>query len=450
MAGKIQNMTEGSPAKLFIHLAMPVCIETTLWMLLSAAVNMIIGRGVGSEGLAAVGAATYPYNALNWLGFGVGQCIAGLIGIQYGIGDELKLRESVSTAILLAAAVGAVLAVAGIVSASPLLRLLHTTEDIFPATLRYLTVQYAAIPATTLHFALSYMLIAFGNGTDPLIDICILGGTAVSLSAFLIFILHAGVTAGAVALTCGYIAACCYDLHALHRMGVLSLKRGAFVFSGRTALTMLKKSLPYGVQLGISACAGLLMQRAVNAEGTAFVAGFAAALSACTILEGFQEGCGHAINSYVSQNYGARKPERIRQGIRTALLIGIVISAFYVVLYVFLGRPLLRLYIDPSDPNAGAATQTALFMLRFLTAASYPLYLLYIFRTALVGMGRSTAAGFGTACEIIGRGFTAILFPVILGLPGVLFSEGIAWSMSGFCHLLVFVILFRKEFPRRS
>ena len=152
----------------------------------------------------------------------------------------------------------------------------------------------------------------------------------------------------------------------------------------------------------------------------------------------------------MSQNYGARKPERIRQGIRTALLIGIAISAVYVVLYVFLGRPLLRLYIDPSDPNAGAATQTALFMIRFLTATSYPLYLLYIFRTALVGMGRSTAASFGTACEIIGRGFTAILFPVILGLPGVLFSEGIAWSISGFCHLLVFVILFQKEFPRRS
>ena len=444
MAGHIQDMTKGRPAALFLRLAVPVCFENTLWMVLAAAVNVIISKGVGTQGLAAIGASTFPYNLFSWFSFGFAQCISGVIGMYFGLGDERRMKEGVSSGIFLTVCVGTVLSLAGIMLAGPILRLLGTPADIFPYTKLYLTVQYAAILTAMMHYALSFMMIAFGNGIDPIIDILVLGGTAVVLSYLFVFVLQMGVVSGALALTGGYIAAAVFDLHALRKMGVLASGKGAFRISGKCLKEMNAKSIPFALQLSVAAVGGMLMQKALNAQGAAVVAGFAAASSICSIMQGVQNGCGYAMNSYVSQNYGAGKEDRIRQGLRTAIVIGLVLWAVAAVIQVLGGHLLLRLYVNQGDANAASVMQAGYRFLCIMSAFSFVLYLLYISRSALVGIGKSAFAIFGTAAEILGRGWTAALFPVILGLPGVYFSECSAWLLCGLTHFAVFLYFLGK------
>ena len=444
MAGHAQNLTEGNPAKLIIRLAVPVCIENTLWMVLTAAVSMIVGKGAGTEGLAAIGASAYAYNFFAWFSFGFSQVLSGIVGMYYGLGDRKRLYEGVRTAAALALITGVILAVAGLCIRSPLLALLGTPESILRETERYLTMQYIALIGATAHYVLSFIMIAFGNGLDPIIDIVILGGTAVIFTLIFVGIFHLGAISGSIATGIGYVLACLYDIHALRKMNMLVLPKGEPFISRVCIREMLLKALPFGLQLSISSVGGMLMQRALNLQGAGAVAAFAAVSSLCTIPQGIQNGIGYTMNSFVSQNYGAGQWERIRKGMLSALGIGVGLWAVIAAVQILGGRALLTLYVTADDPGAAAVVREAYRMLLIMSACSGGLQLLYICRSSLVGMGKASYATFGTVMEILGRGFTAVLFPTLMGLPGVYFAEPGAWVLCGLANAGAFAYSFRK------
>ena len=425
MRKTVSDMTSGSPTRLMISFALPLMLGNIFQQMYTMTDAAIVGQFAGAEALGAVGSADW----LCWLVFGVisgfMQGFSILIAQRFGAGDYRGMRRSVASSIVLAGAVVVFFTALGLGMTKPLLRIMGTREEFFDQAAGYLYVLYGGIIITAAYNLLASILRALGNGRTPLIAMIAASATNVGLDLLFVIVFKWGVIGAAAATVIAEIVASVICFDAIRRLDILKFVEGEFVFDKSDARTLIKLASPMGFQNILICAGGMAVQTVINGLGFAFVTGFTATNKLYGLMEAAAISFGYAITTYAGQNLGARKFDRIRSGMRSAALIGLIVSLILTALFFLFGRYMLMLFIESSaDPSV---MNVALRYLRTMAATLAALYMLYVYRSALQGMGDTVMPMVSGLVEGVMRVSAAILLTRIMGESGIYYAESAAW-----------------------
>ena len=424
-----RDLTNGNPMKLVVSFAAPLLFGVLFQQLYSFVDTAIVGRYLGASKLAAVGAT----GSVNFLiiGLCLGFCSGFSIPIaqDFGAKNEPGLRRHVWHAVVLSAVISVLLGLAATLLCKPLLRLMNTPEEILDASASYIRIIFAAIPCCVLYNMASGILRALGDSKTPVFFLILASLVNIVLDLLLIIVFKMDVAGAAVATAVSQLVSgigCVIVMQ--RRFPILRLQQEDKRLSLSTAGKMLGVGLPMGLQFSITAIGSVMVQTSVNGLGVDAVAAVSAASKLSALFACVFDALASTMATFAGQNMGARKLNRVNEGLRDAAILGTgyCVLAFLVVLLFV--RPLLGLFVD-SQAEAAVTDMGAQFLT--INAAFYiPLLFVNIVRLSIQGMGYTRVAMLAGLFEMIARTAVAVLLVPAVGFTGACFANPAAWVLA--------------------
>ncbi len=428
MAVHVKNMTTGKPAKLILSFSLSLVAGNIFQQLYTVVDTMVVGKYLGVSALAALGASDW----LNWLMLGVIQGLTQGFGIrmaqEFGAGRTDDLKKSVGSAAVLSMLSAVVLVAAGQLFAGPVLRLLQTPSEIMGYSLLYLRIMFAGVPIVMLYNLLACILRSLGDSRTPLHAMIVASVTNIVLDYLFVFGLEWGIAGAAAATLIAQAVSGAYCFFYISRIAFLKLSRTDFRLRKELSARLFLLGLPMAFQNGIIAVGGMFVQFVVNGYGVIFIAGFTATNKLYGLLEIAGTSYGYAMVTYVGQNLGAGKLDRVKSGMRAAMGIAMATSVFIAVCMLGCGKYLLGLFISGTPEVVEQTMQVAYFYLAVMSVCLPVLYVLHVTRSALQGMGNTVLPMLSGVAEFVMRTLAVIFFPMLFGQVGIFFAEIVAWA----------------------
>lgn len=427
---RVTNMTSGNPAKLMIRFAVPLLLANLgqqLYMIVDA---MIVGRGVGVEALAAVGATDWAYWLALWIVLALTQGFAIPISQYFGEGNHKMIQKSVAMSVRLSLMIGVPLTIVCLLIARPVLRLLKTPEAIFDMACRYLMIMFAGILIVMAFNMASAILRSLGDGKTPLIAIAIAAVTNIALDLLFVFVFGWGVAGAAIATITAQLLAFVYCFLVLRKMDLMAIQKEDWKRDPNVIRNQCFLGVPLALQHVLISVGGMILQSAINQHGFVFVAGFTATNKLYGLLESSAISIGYAITTYMAQNYGAALYERIRGGLKSAVKFAVLLSVIVSCAMILGGKWILALFVDQENARAPEVLEIAYHYLFIMSCLLCILYLLYVFRNTLQGMGNASVPFLSGVMEFCARVSVALFFSRLLGREAIFFAEPFAWLVA--------------------
>lgn len=427
MAARIQNMTQGRPGKLIFAFAMPLMVGNVFQQLYTVVDTMVVGKYLGVGALAALGAADW----MNWMMLGIVQGFtqgcAILMAREFGAGNYPRLRDVIGNAGVLSVLFSLLLMGLGQLAARPVLVLLQTPGDILGDALLYLRVMYLGVPVMMAYNLLACVLRSLGDGKTPLQAMAVASVTNIVLDLLFVMVFQWGIAGAAAATLIAQVVSGLFCLYHIGKLELLRLSKTNLRLQRETAPHLLGLGFPMAFQNCIIAIGGMIVQFVVNGSGVIFIAGFTATNKLYGVLEIAATSYGYAMITYVSQNLGAGRYRRIRQGTRAALAIAAATSLVIAAVMLVFGRAILSCFISGTPQEVEQAMETAYFYLAIMSVGLPVLYVLHVMRSAVQGMGNTALPMVSGVVEFIMRTATALYLPLAVGEAGIFFAEPAAW-----------------------
>lgn len=389
--------------------------------------TMVVGKGLGVQALAALGAADW----LNWMMLGIIQGLTQGFGImmaqEFGAKREDMLRRTIGNAACLSAVFMVVLTFAGQLLITPVLHILQTPEDIMGNASLYLRIMFAGIPVVMLYNLLACILRALGDGKTPLNAMIVASFTNIALDILFVLVLHFGIAGAAAATLIAQLVSAVFCIFHIRKIKILSFRRDDFRFHQGMTQKLLILGSPMAFQNGIIAVGGMIVQSVVNGFGVIFIAGFTATNKLYGLLEIAATSYGYAMVTYVGQNLGAGYIRRIKQGVRSAVIVGTLTAIGIAVVMLLGGKYILSLFISGTPEEYEMTMSTAYYYLAVMSICLPILYLLHVLRSAIQGMGNTVLPMLSGVAEFIMRTLSALLLPLLVGQTGIFYAEILAW-----------------------
>lgn len=422
-----KDMTHGNPFRLIILFALPLMFGNVFQQLYTVVDTAIVGRALGVSGLAAIGASDW----LNWMMLSINQGLAQgfaiLMAQQFGAHKENALRNTVGASTILAALSAVSLMLLGQIFLLPILKVLDTPAEICAHTASYLRIMFWGVPIVMAYNLLASILRALGDGRTPLVAMIVASIVNIGLDWLFVLVFGWGIPGAAIATLIAQLCSAVFCFLRLRKLPLMKLSRGDFAIPGRMIMRLYGLGLPMALQNIVIAVGGMIVQRAVNGYSVPFIAGFTATNKLYGVLEIAALSFGYAMVTYVGQNHGAGRPDRIRKGVSTALLISLVISGVISAIMLLWGRNILGLFIS-GDPSATVlATETGYTYLSYMSCCLPFLYVLHITRSTIQGAGNTVLPMCSGGVEFVVRSLGILLLPALLGQEGIFLTEVFAW-----------------------
>ena len=422
------DLTTGSPIEQLFLFSIPLVLGTIFQQLYSFADTVIVGRFIGVSALAAVG-TTYSLNFLI-LGFVQGLCVGFgiLISQSFGAHDRKELQTFFVNGVILAVVIGAVLTVATVLMAEPLLKLIRTPEDILGMAVDYIRIIFLGIPATMLYNYSASALRGVGDSKHPFYFLFFSSVLNIVLDYIFIVPMNGGVAGAAWATVISQLISGILDMYwLLFRIRLMQGWKNGIRFSPYHAKRLCVVGLPMGFEYSVSAIGAVVMQGAINSLGSVAVAAQTAGEKIRQMFTLPMESVGMGMATFVGQNEGARRYDRIRQGIRDGLIIQwIYCAAAWVVLF-FGKTAFTQMVLGEASDQAAALSVEYLSVISCLFCFHGALMIL---RNTLQGMGYSLHAVLSGVGELIGRavcGWAAVSSSSFLG---ICLANPAAWALA--------------------
>lgn len=444
MAARMKNMTDGRPAALILTFALPLMIGNVFQQLYTVVDTMVVGKGLGVSALAALGAADW----MNWLMLGIIQGITQGFGIlmaqEFGAGKYDDLRKTVGCSAALSLISSIVLLGGGQAVARPVLELLQTPPEIIDNSLLYLRIMYLGIPIVMSYNLLASVLRSLGDGQTPLHAMIVAAITNIVLDLIFVLVLGFGISGAAIATLIAQLISSLYCLHHIRRIEILKLRSSDYSLSGYLPSKLLMLGFPMAFQNAIISVGGMIVQFVVNGFGVIFIAGFTATNKLYGVLEVAATSYGYSMVTYSGQNLGAGRVDRIRQGMRAAVLIALATSAVIAAVMLLGGKAILSCFISGSPEEFDKTMQVAYYYLAIMSICLPVLYILHVTRSAIQGMGNTVLPMVSGIAEFIMRAVTAILLPLFVGETGIFYAEIMAWAGADIILISSYFVVTRK------
>ena len=437
---KTVDMTEGKPLGLMIRYSVPLLLSNALQMLFVVADSAIIGRILGVNAFAAIGATGSPHWLVFSMVLGINVGFGTLIAQRFGAKDMGGLCRAFTTALYLAVAIGIVLGIGGVLGAGPLLKVLATPSAIFDGAVTYLSWLWAGKPLVVVYNLLAMTLFSLGDSKTPLYAMIV--ATAVNIAFNLILIFPFEIAGVAAASLIAQFSGIMYCSAALRKTGLLSKKDMRF---DRTSVKpLLRLALPLGLRNAVIEVGGLIMQRYVNEFGTEFVAGIAAARRMYSFLMIGGGAIEASVGTFVAQNFGAKQWGRIKLGVKNGLIMAAVSAILIMAISFLFGRGILSLLIDGDPEQVSAVLDVGVRQLNLMTAGLPLLYLLFLYRATLQGLGNTIIPMLSGFAELAARIISVVLLTSVLGVWGIHLADPLGWPFAAVLVIVSYFVVFRK------
>ena len=441
------DLTVGKPLFQILRFALPLVLGTLFQQLYSFADTVIVGRCLGTDALGAVG-TTYSLNFLI-LGFVQGACVGFGIPVAetFGAKDKGGLRKYLFNGALLCVVLSVVFTIFTTLMAGPLLQLIHTPEELYADAVLYIRIIFLGIPATVLYNYASSVLRAMGDSQHPFYFLLAASVLNIGLDYLLIVSMGMGVDGAALATVLSQLLSgglCAFWFF------TRTAKQEELTFRGQSSLLsaghckrLAYIGFPMGFEYSVSAIGAVIMQDAINLLGSTAVAAQTAGEKIRQMFTLPMESVGMAMATYVGQNHGAHRTDRIKQGIKDGCTIQLTYCVAAWVVIFFIKPYAVGLVLGDADPavTAGAIQYLAIMSMLFCFHG-----LLMIFRNTLQGLGYSVQAIISGVGELIGRSLGGLLaVKTGLGYVGICLSNPFAWGLAMlYCMFMVRRMLKRE------
>ncbi len=419
------NLTEGRPVKRILLFAIPVFLGNLFQICYSLVDTKIVGRILGETALAAVGSVSILYTLLTGffnglsLGFGV------LTARFYGSGEERKLKENVAVAVTLGFLTAAVIVTTVAVLIRPILALLNVPPQQMDMALSYITLLVWGMFVTLAYNLCANTLRAIGDSLTPLVFLVIAALTNVGLDYLFILVFDMGVRGAAVATLVSQMLSVVLCLMRIRQgFPILHIAREHFVFSKDRVIPLYQSGLSMGLMSSLVNFGSLVLQSGINQLGTNIIVAHTAARKMFEIWGLPVSVLGSSMATYCGQNYGAGRYDRIRQGMKSVLLIGAVWDGIVFVLAHTISPYLIR-FITSSDNEEIIYWGTTYLRvdMSFLLVCLF----IVILRNCMQGFGDYKTPILSSLIELVGKLVFTFVFVRIFGYWGIIWTEPAIW-----------------------
>ncbi len=399
---KDTDMTVGNPFVLIGTFSFSLVTGNLFQQLYTFVDTIIIGKKIGAPGLAAVGGTEWLIFMVNGLVIGLVQGFSILLGNCFGEKNEQRFAVCYHMSKKICAVLAAALTAVFLLISGSILRMLGTKEEVYPMAKTYVDTILLGTP-----FLAFYQLF---SGDILFVNVLELGIAGAALGTIL--------SEFVVMLICGY-----YFYHDGSRAGY----DGSALENEKMVMKRLfRMGLPMAMQSLITSIGGLIVVNRINQYDLTFLAGYTSAVKLYGLLEIAASSFGLAAAAYVSQNYGANKMNRIRQGVRAGVAMGAAVALACSAVMVFGGKSILRLFIDTSAVMDEVLGYGYGFL--EILAVFFPfLYILYILRAVLQGINNTVVPMLSSFAQLMMRLLCATVLTRFIGYEGIFWGEVTAW-----------------------
>ena len=355
MASGGKNLTAGPLGRQILVFSLPLVLSNLLQAVFNMTDIAVVGRFAGSQALGSVGSTTIFITLMTGFLIGLGGGVNVLVARFYGAEQPRDVEKSVHSALLVCLAAGVLLLAVGVAFSPALMRLLGTKPDLIDGAILYLRIYFLGMPAMAIYNFGNGVFSAVGDTRKPLVYLTIAGVLNVGLDLFFVIVWKMSVAGAALATILSQYLSAFLILRALARTeGCYGLQREKLRLDPAMTRSILGLGVPAGCQNAIFALANLFIQASINTFDTVVVSGNAAAANADPLVYDVMAAFYTACASFMSQNYGAGKPERVKKSYFISLAYSFGIGAALGLSLVVFGQAFLSLFTtEPAVAEAG-------------------------------------------------------------------------------------------------
>ena len=419
------SLTTGRPWRVILSFSIPLLLGNVVQQMYQFADAVVVGRHLGVESLAAVGATGSLLFLLIGFAWGLTSGFAIPIAQAFGAGDGAAVRRSVATGVILTGITSVVLTIVAPLIARPVLELLQTPAELMPEATVFTQISFIGASATMFFNYLSAIIRAIGDSRTPLIFLTVSCALNVGLVILMVGPLEWGVGGAALATVVAQAVSVALCLEFVRRrLPMLHLRRADWRVTRDDFREHLRLGLPMGFQASIIAIGTLTVQVALNTLGSDAVAAYTTASRVDGLAVAFLSSLGLASSMYTAQNLGGRRPDRIRRGVVEGTWMAIAAGIALGVIIIAFGTPMVRLFVGEGSDEV---VRLAHLMLIINGCGYWALGVLFVLRGALQGLGHTLIPTVTGVIELVMRVGAAVVLGALIGFEGVALSNPLAW-----------------------
>ena len=436
------DLIKGKPIKNIIMFSFPIMGSSLLQYCYSLVDNIIVGRYVGTDALAAVGNVGSINSFIIGAALGLTAGFTIPVAQNYGAGDYKKMNSYAGNSISLAVIIGAIVAVIAHIISYPMLRLIHTPSEIIDLSASYINIIYFCVPIQMSLNNFNALSRAVGESKKPLYFlIC---SVIINLFLDILFVNSFGWGVVGAAFATAISQICATILSGVYILKVnktFNISKAEIALKKAIALKEIKIGIPLSLQFTITSIGSMVLQTAVNGFGANVIAGFTAASRAEQVLNIPMSGLGVGTMTFVAQNYGANNYSRIIKNVRRIYVLDLFVSVICSVVLISAGPHIVSLFMTDYNEEIMNA---ALHYLKAIAQCYSLVATLFVFRNVLQGLGFTYANTVAGAGELFGRVLVALVLTPLLGFNAICYAGPFAWLLADI-PLIVIYLIKRKQ-----
>ena len=441
-------MTEGSIVKKLLQFSVPLIFSSLLQILFNTADVIVVGRFAGDNSLGAVGSTGSLINLMVNLFVGLSVGTTVVAANFFGAGKKSELNETVHTAILLSLISGIILTIFGVVGAKQILQWMQSPKEILDLATQYLQIYFGGIISTMIYNFGSALLRAKGDTKRPLYILFFAGIINVILNLIFVILFKMDVAGVALAtvisqtISAFLVVRCLLKETEEFKLDLKQLK-----INPQILIRIIKIGVPAGLQGIIFSLSNVIIQSSINSFGAIVIAGNSAALNIENFIFTGMNGFSQGTLTFISQNFGAKKYQRINKTIIIALFCVFLVGFVFGNLTVIFGRKLLSFFTTSPE-----VIESGISRLKIICATYALCGMMDVMGNAIRGIGHSVLPMIITLLGACGIRLlwisTIFLIPKFHSCTTIFVSYPISWTVTFIAHIICFFIVKKKEFSK--
>ena len=437
---KTKTLTEGTPWKQILLFSIPIFWGNVFQLLYSLVDTKIVGSTLGTEALAAVGSVSTLHTLMTGFLNGLTLGFSLITAMCFGAKNRKRLKKTFAAAISLGVLTTLALVLMLMIFLHPVLNLLHVPQVQFEMAYAYISVLIVGLFATLFYNLCANTLRAIGDALTPLIFLIVATVSNIGLDYLFILGFQMGVQGAAYATVLAQLLSVVLCLIRIFRkFPILHIQKEDFRFDRELMAEMYKS----GLSMGLMSClVGILLQSAINTLGTTVIVAHTAARKVFELVSLPNSVLGSAMATYCGQNYGARRFDRIRQGIRASLIIAAVWAVVVFLICHTIEGKLIQFVASTTNPDVIYWGSTYLKVdMSFIVICG----VIVILRNSMQGFGDRVIPVFSSCIELAGKIMFAFVFAPMFAYWGIIWAEPMVWIAMVIPLIVKVVHVLKKE-----
>ena len=440
---KTNDLTEGKVSRVLLGFFFPMLFTNLLQQLYTFADTAIVGKGLGDNSLAAVG----NMSALTLLIIGFAQGITNgfsvIVAQNFGSKDMPALRKSIAVSIKLSIILSVILTAISMIFLKSVLIAMKTDEIIIGECLIYGYIIFGGLTVTMAYNLCSCILRALGDSKTPFIAIMISSVINIILDCLFIFVLKTGVGGAAVATVIAQTVSVAICIIRLRKTDSVQLTREDFKKDFSLYLELLKNGIPMACMNSITAVGCMIVQSYVNILGVVYTSAYSACNKYINLFMLPSVTASFSVSAFTSQNYGAKKYDRIKSGVYVGLMIGLVSYLVLGMIMVVFPQALAKILL-----NGQQSIELAVRFLRISGSLFFTLNFLFVYRSTVQGMGKPLVPMCSGLLEMALRILVIVVCVPRIGFEATAYAEVVAWIGALVLNYVAYLLMVRKYMMR--